>query len=155
MPSCCQFIFSVYSFHACVSEGLSAVHSFSSVDRTRLGTRHVLRRDAPSLLSFFLLSPTQQRDVRGTMTPCATTTTTERSGQVEQQNDEGGRRRRGAFIVFEGLDRAGKSTQVERLCERLTRRGHRVKQIRFPGKFSRTSLSLGGRSLNLVRGGGM
>ena len=40
---------------------------------------------------------------------------------------------RGALIVFEGLDRAGKSTQCELLCNYLEKNGHRVKRMRFPG----------------------
>lgn len=40
---------------------------------------------------------------------------------------------RGAFIVVEGLDRAGKTTQVQRLCDTLYAQGHNVKTIRFPG----------------------
>lgn len=41
--------------------------------------------------------------------------------------------RRGALIVVEGLDRAGKSSQCEKLRERLTQEGNQVKYIRFPG----------------------
>jgi hypothetical protein len=41
---------------------------------------------------------------------------------------------RGAFIVIEGLDRAGKTTQVKRLCDKLYFQGHNIKTIRFPGK---------------------
>lgn len=41
---------------------------------------------------------------------------------------------RGAFIVVEGVDRAGKTTQVERLCSKLYALGHNIKSIRFPGK---------------------
>jgi dTMP kinase len=40
---------------------------------------------------------------------------------------------RGAFIVVEGLDRAGKTTQVKKLCDRLYAKGHNVKTLRFPG----------------------
>jgi dTMP kinase len=40
---------------------------------------------------------------------------------------------RGAFIVIEGLDRAGKTTQVKRLCDKLYAQGHNIKAIRFPG----------------------
>jgi dTMP kinase len=42
-------------------------------------------------------------------------------------------RRRGAFIVFEGLDRSGKSTQVQRLVDALNARGVQTKGARFPG----------------------
>jgi len=40
---------------------------------------------------------------------------------------------RGAFIVIEGLDRAGKTTQVQRLCDKLYSEGHNIKTLRFPG----------------------
>ncbi|TVY43216.1 Thymidylate kinase [Lachnellula subtilissima] len=43
---------------------------------------------------------------------------------------------RGAFIVVEGLDRAGKSTQVKKLCDRLYAEGHNVKAIGFPDRTS-------------------
>jgi hypothetical protein len=39
---------------------------------------------------------------------------------------------RGAFIVVEGLDRAGKTTQVKNMCEKLYGHGHNVKTLRFP-----------------------
>ncbi|GAC95180.1 hypothetical protein PHSY_002755 [Pseudozyma hubeiensis SY62] len=42
-------------------------------------------------------------------------------------NGDTQRRKRGVFIVVEGLDRAGKSTQVERLAEHL-----QAKSIKFP-----------------------
>lgn len=41
--------------------------------------------------------------------------------------------KRGAFIVVEGLDRAGKTTQVKRLADKLSAKGHTVQSIRFPG----------------------
>lgn len=41
---------------------------------------------------------------------------------------------RGAFIVFEGLDRSGKSTQVQRLVDSLNGEGIRAVACRFPGK---------------------
>lgn len=41
---------------------------------------------------------------------------------------------RGKLIVVEGLDRAGKSTQVERLCANLLKDGQRVERMGFPGK---------------------
>lgn len=47
--------------------------------------------------------------------------------------------RRGALIVLEGLDRAGKSTQHDLLCSKLESEGHKVKRMRFPGPFSKTS----------------
>jgi polyphosphate kinase 2 (PPK2 family) len=42
--------------------------------------------------------------------------------------------KRGAFIVIEGLDRAGKTTQVKKLCDTLYSAGHNLTTIRFPGK---------------------
>lgn len=41
---------------------------------------------------------------------------------------------RGAFIVLEGLDRSGKTTQVKLLEQRLAQAGRRVQVMRFPGK---------------------
>ncbi|CCH43612.1 hypothetical protein BN7_3165 [Wickerhamomyces ciferrii] len=39
---------------------------------------------------------------------------------------------RGALILIEGLDRAGKTTQTERLVERLKKEGKDVELIKFP-----------------------
>jgi len=41
---------------------------------------------------------------------------------------------RGAFIVIEGLDRAGKTTQVKKLNDALYERGQNVRQLRFPDR---------------------
>ncbi|KAF2646921.1 P-loop containing nucleoside triphosphate hydrolase protein, partial [Massarina eburnea CBS 473.64] len=41
---------------------------------------------------------------------------------------------RGKLIVFEGLDRAGKSTQCEMLVEALQHDGKKVKHMRFPDR---------------------
>ncbi|KAF1996475.1 P-loop containing nucleoside triphosphate hydrolase protein, partial [Amniculicola lignicola CBS 123094] len=41
---------------------------------------------------------------------------------------------RGKLIVFEGLDRAGKSTQCQMLIESLRARGERVRGVRFPDR---------------------
>jgi hypothetical protein len=43
--------------------------------------------------------------------------------------------KRGAFIVVEGLDRAGKTTQVKKLCDELYGSGRNVKTLRFPGQY--------------------
>ncbi len=43
---------------------------------------------------------------------------------------------RGAFILIEGLDRAGKTTQVKRLCQKLYSLGHNIKELRFPGNLA-------------------
>jgi ABC-type polysaccharide/polyol phosphate transport system ATPase subunit len=40
---------------------------------------------------------------------------------------------RGKLIVFEGLDRAGKSTQCQMLAESLQKDGLKVRHMRFPG----------------------
>jgi dTMP kinase len=41
--------------------------------------------------------------------------------------------RRGFFITFEGLDGAGKTTQLRRLASTLTTEGHQVVSLRQPG----------------------
>lgn len=41
--------------------------------------------------------------------------------------------KRGAFIVMEGLDRSGKTTQTQKLCEHL-QRTNTVKLIKFPDR---------------------
>lgn len=38
--------------------------------------------------------------------------------------------------MIEGLDRAGKSTQVKKLCDRLYGIGHNIKTVRFPERTS-------------------
>jgi len=43
---------------------------------------------------------------------------------------------RGAFIVFEGMDRTGKSTQVKSLSDELYASGRNIKTIRFPERAS-------------------
>lgn len=42
---------------------------------------------------------------------------------------------RGKFIVFEGLDRSGKTTQVDRLCKKSEQDGP-VRLQKFPGELS-------------------
>jgi dTMP kinase len=41
---------------------------------------------------------------------------------------------RGAFVVLEGMDRSGKTTQVKLLQSRLIEAGRRVQLMRFPGE---------------------
>lgn len=41
---------------------------------------------------------------------------------------------RGAFIVIEGLDRSGKTTQTELLTKHLTTRGISIERRKFPGE---------------------
>lgn len=43
---------------------------------------------------------------------------------------------RGAFIILEGLDRSGKTTQVKLLEQRFVEEGSKVKVMRFPGEFT-------------------
>ncbi|KAL8803846.1 MAG: hypothetical protein Q9223_006044 [Gallowayella weberi] len=45
-------------------------------------------------------------------------------------------KRRGALIVIEGLDRAGKSTQCEKLVQYFQHQGRRVKHMRFPNRLT-------------------
>ncbi|GAA5510375.1 dTMP kinase [Novipirellula caenicola] len=59
---------------------------------------------------------------------------------------------RGVFIVIDGIDGAGKSTQVQRLCDSLRTQGFRVTQSREPtdgtwGKMIRNSATTGRLSL--------
>lgn len=46
--------------------------------------------------------------------------------------------KRGALIVFEGLDRSGKSTQCERLVDQQRKDGKRVHHMRFPNRSTPT-----------------
>ncbi|KAK4501433.1 hypothetical protein PRZ48_007242 [Zasmidium cellare] len=45
-----------------------------------------------------------------------------------------GNTKRGHLIVFEGLDRSGKSTQCSRLVEHLQSQGQKVEHARFPNR---------------------
>ncbi|RIA93537.1 dTMP kinase [Glomus cerebriforme] len=43
-------------------------------------------------------------------------------------------KKRGAFILFEGCDKAGKSTQANKLFEYLRNNGHSVELLKFPDR---------------------
>lgn len=49
---------------------------------------------------------------------------------------------RGAFIVFEGLDRSGKSTQSIELTKFLISKGFDAKHLRFPDRETNTGKKL-------------
>jgi dTMP kinase len=49
--------------------------------------------------------------------------------------------KRGAFIVIEGLDRSGKSTQAKRLVERLEKTT-KAKLVKFPSEYTTHSSML-------------
>jgi Thymidylate kinase len=53
---------------------------------------------------------------------------TSAAGEVPSESTK-----RGAFILFEGVDRCGKTTQCKLLLERLRAEGHDAVQMRFPG----------------------
>jgi len=40
---------------------------------------------------------------------------------------------RGLLVVVEGLDRSGKSSQCQKLCEQLQEMGVKVRYAKFPG----------------------
>jgi hypothetical protein len=52
-----------------------------------------------------------------------------------QKGDDSTSKKRGAFIVLEGLDRSGKTTQVKLLEQRFVEEGRPAKVMRFPGEF--------------------
>ncbi|RKF71140.1 Thymidylate kinase [Golovinomyces cichoracearum] len=57
---------------------------------------------------------------------------------------------RGAFIVIEGLDRSGKTTQVERLCNKLYSLGHNIKAMGFPDRTSTVGQMIGNYLQNMT-----
>lgn len=58
--------------------------------------------------------------------------------------------KRGAFIVVEGLDRSGKTTQTAILRDRLANEGHPVKLYKFPGLYLITSIHIYARIIIIV-----
>ncbi|KAJ1678401.1 hypothetical protein EV182_004117, partial [Spiromyces aspiralis] len=51
--------------------------------------------------------------------------------------------RRGTFILFEGCDRCGKTTQSTKLVEALKARGIKAELVKFPGKMINSYLAEG------------
>ncbi|CAN0416342.1 unnamed protein product, partial [Ectocarpus sp. 8 AP-2014] len=51
---------------------------------------------------------------------------------VSTQDAPAGPAKRGAFILFEGVDRCGKTTQANLLVESLKQAGHDACFMRFP-----------------------
>lgn len=56
------------------------------------------------------------------------------SSQSQAEDGSAATKKRGAFIVLEGLDRSGKTTQVKLLEQRFVEEGRPAKVMRFPGK---------------------
>ncbi|KAH7136408.1 thymidylate kinase-domain-containing protein [Dactylonectria macrodidyma] len=56
------------------------------------------------------------------------------SSAADKAASEGGATTRGAFVVLEGLDRSGKTTQVKLLEQRFVEEGRPVKVMRFPDR---------------------
>lgn len=57
-------------------------------------------------------------------------------GQLEETQPAAMACKRGALIVLEGVDRAGKTTQCNRLVQALQQSGRPAELMRFPGKKS-------------------
>lgn len=53
---------------------------------------------------------------------------------ADTEAEGAGQTGRGAFILFEGVDRCGKTTQANLLVESLKQAGHDACFMRFPGK---------------------
>jgi len=77
--------------------------------------------------------PTAQPEVTRT-TPTATSTGTETSAAAGPSSSKQSSITRGAFVVFEGLDRAGKTTQAKLLQQRCIESGRDVVYMRFPDR---------------------
>jgi len=54
---------------------------------------------------------------------------------MQAESSTGQATQRGLFIVLEGLDRCGKSTQVDRLVAYLNRNGRQARLQKFPGGY--------------------
>jgi len=51
-----------------------------------------------------------------------------------EEKKSSGMFKRGAFILFEGIDRCGKTTQSKRLVETLVKKGFKAEHMRFPDR---------------------
>ncbi|KAM0792294.1 hypothetical protein ACM66B_004983 [Microbotryomycetes sp. NB124-2] len=60
------------------------------------------------------------------------------SGSAGLHSSTGAGTRRGAFIVFEGLDRSGKTTQVAKIVDKLNSQGIKAVACRFPDRTTST-----------------
>jgi hypothetical protein len=69
----------------------------------------------------------RDRDVAGR-------TPSQSNDRIEPTSPTSSMTSRGAFIVIEGLDRSGKSTQAARLLARLEAASKPAQLIKFPGK---------------------
>ena len=58
--------------------------------------------------------------------------------------------KRGVFIVIEGVDRSGKTTQCHRIVERLNAEGITAKFYGFPSRVCRVKCDLKTEPLKLV-----
>lgn len=63
---------------------------------------------------------------------------------------EGSLKKRGAFILLEGLDRSGKSTQCEKLVEYLKGEGRKAILLRFPDRNTTTGQKISSYLKNTV-----
>lgn len=80
-------------------------------------------------------SLTNASSALGSLSAAAPTEVPSAGGSQGLEEQEGGPAvARGAFIVLEGLDRSGKTTQVKLLQSRLIEAGRRVQLMRFPGE---------------------
>lgn len=79
-------------------------------------------------------SLTSASSALGSSSAAAATQVPSAGGTQGLEEQEGPAVARGAFVVLEGLDRSGKTTQVKLLQSRLIEAGRRVQLMRFPGE---------------------
>jgi len=61
------------------------------------------------------------------------TSPTEKESSKRQMTSSNEIKNRGAFILFEGCDRSGKTTQTQLLVKALKDKGHKIEFANFPG----------------------